>query len=63
MVKITVNKLWYDRRSHDKPTWLCRITGGRGPNAESVVGVGVGCCRAIAFARAMRQFRKAKKFA
>lgn len=60
MNRITVNKIWFDRRA-GKPRWLCNIKGGAGPNATTIVVKADGCCRAVAYLRARRAFRKAKR--
>lgn len=60
-MRVTINKIFCDRRAFQKPTWLCVIAGGPGPNNLTVEGKGVGCNRPIAYARALRAWRKAAK--
>lgn len=59
-MRVTINKIFYDRRA-TKPRWFCRIEGGRGPNAENIVGISYGCCRAIAYVRALREWIKMRR--
>jgi hypothetical protein len=56
----TKNKLWFDRRVA-KPRWLCVISGGYGYNSTNIQAKAYGCCRPIAFVRALRAWRKAVK--
>lgn len=54
-MKITINKVWFDRRVM-KPRWYCRIEGGRGVNSSEVFVVSYGCTRWLAYRRARRAF-------